>query len=42
VILGGTIPPHDIRKLKEAGIDEVFGPGSSFENIIQFIAKTAD
>ena len=38
VILGGTIPPDDISKLKEAGIGEVFGPGTLFEDIIGYIA----
>ena len=37
VILGGTIPPDDIPKLKAAGISEVFGPGSSFGNIIEYL-----
>ena len=41
VILGGTIPPNDIPKLKTAGIGEVFGPGTSFENIIQYIKNLA-
>ena len=41
VILGGTIPPGDIPKLKEAGIGEIFGPGTPFENIIQYITNAA-
>jgi methylmalonyl-CoA mutase C-terminal domain/subunit len=41
VILGGTIPPDDIPKLKEAGIGEVFGPGTSFENIIKYVTDVA-
>jgi methylmalonyl-CoA mutase C-terminal domain/subunit len=40
VILGGTIPPGDVPKLKEAGISEVFGPGSSLERIIEFVLST--
>lgn len=40
VILGGTVPPGDIPKLKEAGILEVFGPGSSLQGIIEFILST--
>jgi methylmalonyl-CoA mutase C-terminal domain/subunit len=39
VILGGTIPPGDVPKLKEAGIGECFGPGTPFENIIQYITN---
>ena len=38
VILGGTIPPDDIPKLKAAGIAEVFGTGSSLEKIVQFVS----
>jgi len=38
VVLGGTIPPDDIPKLKETGITEIFGPGSSLKEIIQFIS----
>lgn len=39
VVFGGTVPPDDIQKLKEAGIAGVFGPGSSLKEIIQFISK---
>ncbi|RLB38622.1 MAG: methylmalonyl-CoA mutase [Deltaproteobacteria bacterium] len=38
VILGGTIPPDDIPRLKEAGIAEIFGPGSSLKKIIDFVS----
>jgi methylmalonyl-CoA mutase C-terminal domain/subunit len=38
VVLGGTVPPDDIPRLKEAGIVGVFGPGSSLKEIIQFIS----
>jgi methylmalonyl-CoA mutase C-terminal domain/subunit len=41
VILGGTIPPDDVTKLKEAGIGEIFGPGTPFEDIIQYITNAA-
>jgi len=37
VLLGGTIPPDDIPKLKKAGIKEVFGPGTPLGEIIQFV-----
>ena len=40
VILGGTIPPDDIPKLKKAGIAEVFRTGTSLETIIDFINET--
>lgn len=38
VILGGAIPPADIPKLKELGVAEVFGTGSSLEHIVQYIS----
>jgi methylmalonyl-CoA mutase C-terminal domain/subunit len=38
VLLGGTIPPDDIPKLKEAGIKEVFGPGTPLKKIIEFVS----
>ena len=41
VVLGGTIPPDDISKLKDAGIGEVFGPGTPIENIIDFISTSS-
>lgn len=37
VIGGGIIPKKDIPKLKEAGIAQVFGPGTSIEEIVKFI-----
>jgi methylmalonyl-CoA mutase C-terminal domain/subunit len=41
VILGGTIPSDDIPKLKDAGIGEVFGPGTPIEKIIRFITTSS-
>ena len=38
VILGGTIPPGDISRLKESGIAEVFGPGTPLKKIIDFVS----
>lgn len=40
VILGGTIPPDDVPKLKEAGIKEVFGPGTPLERIVRFVSQS--
>lgn len=40
VILGGTIPPEDIPKLKEKGIKEVFGPGTPLKDIIKFVSQS--
>ena len=37
VIGGGIIPKKDIPKLKEAGIVEIFGPGTSLDEISDFI-----
>lgn len=39
LLVGGTIPQRDIRKLKEWGVAEVFRPGSSAEDLIDFIRK---
>ncbi len=35
--LGGTIPADDILELKELGVSEIFTPGSSTQEIIDFI-----
>jgi methylmalonyl-CoA mutase C-terminal domain/subunit len=37
VFAGGIIPDRDIPKLKELGIAEIFPPGSSLEEIVQFV-----
>jgi methylmalonyl-CoA mutase C-terminal domain/subunit len=37
VIGGGVIPQEDIPPLKEAGIKAIFGPGTSSQDIVQFI-----
>jgi len=37
VIGGGIIPKKDIPKLKEAGIAQIFGPGTPIEEIVKFI-----
>lgn len=37
VLGGGIIPKEDIPKLKEKGIAEVFGPGTSTQDIIAYI-----
>ncbi len=39
LVLGGTIPPSDVPKLKEAGFAEIFGPGSSLDKITSFIVS---
>ena len=37
VIFGGIIPDLDMPKMKEKGVSAIFGPGSSFQEIIQAI-----
>jgi len=37
VVGGGIIPKKDIPKLKEVGIAEIFGPGTSIDAIVNFI-----
>ncbi len=37
VIVGGIIPDEDIPGLKQAGVAEVFQPGASTQNIVEFI-----
>jgi methylmalonyl-CoA mutase, C-terminal domain len=37
VIGGGIIPQKDVQPLKEAGIAGVFGPGTTIEEIVEFI-----
>ena len=39
VIGGGVIPQEDIPNLKNAGISEIFGPGTSTETIITYIRE---
>lgn len=39
VIGGGIIPDDDIPALKEAGIAEIFTPGTSTQEIIDYIQK---
>src|SRR5215213_5374871 len=35
--LGGTIPADDIPELKKLGVDEIFTPGASTDEIVEFI-----
>ena len=41
VLGGGIIPDEDIPALKEAGITEVFGPGTTTTDIISYIEHHA-
>ena len=37
VVLGGTIPEQDVPFLNQHGVTGIFGPGTSMEQIINFI-----
>ena len=41
VTVGGTIPAEDVPELKELGVAEVFTPGSSTDEIVDFIRDAA-
>jgi methylmalonyl-CoA mutase C-terminal domain/subunit len=37
VVVGGTIPDEDAAELKAGGVAEVFGPGASMGDIVDFL-----
>jgi len=39
IVAGGVIPDEDIDGLKKAGVKEVFTPGTSMKEIIEFIRE---
>jgi methylmalonyl-CoA mutase, C-terminal domain len=41
VVIGGIVPDEDERKLKKAGVREIFHPGASREEIVSKVAKLA-
>lgn len=41
LVVGGIIPDQDIDSLKQAGVAAVFQPGTSMEEIVQFIRANA-
>jgi methylmalonyl-CoA mutase C-terminal domain/subunit len=41
VLLGGTIPEADIAALKDAGVAEIFLPGTPTQNIVDFVRQRA-
>lgn len=41
LVVGGIIPNEDIPGLKQAGVAEVFQPGASTQDIVQFIRNHA-
>lgn len=42
VVVGGIIPAVDRQTLKDMGITEVFGPGTSTVDIVEFIQNAID
>ena len=41
IVVGGTIPAEDVPELKKLGISEVFTPGSSTDDIVEFVREAA-
>ncbi|MGH8250036.1 MAG: cobalamin-dependent protein [Steroidobacteraceae bacterium] len=41
VVFGGVIPERDITPMRQLGVSEIFGPGSSAATIIEFIRTNA-
>jgi methylmalonyl-CoA mutase C-terminal domain/subunit len=41
VVGGGIIPHEDIALLKDSGVAEIFGPGTSTQEIVKFIREHA-
>jgi methylmalonyl-CoA mutase C-terminal domain/subunit len=41
ITVGGTIPADDVPQLKELGVAEVFTPGASTDDIVEFIRSAA-
>ena len=39
LLVGGIIPDDDASELKEAGVSEVFGPGASMDEMIEFVRE---
>lgn len=39
VILGGIIPDDDLEELEKIGVKGIFGPGSTAEELIQFLEQ---
>jgi methylmalonyl-CoA mutase C-terminal domain/subunit len=37
ITVGGTIPAEDVPELKELGVAEVFTPGASTDEIVEFV-----
>ncbi|MGC8659171.1 MAG: cobalamin B12-binding domain-containing protein [Desulfomonilaceae bacterium] len=37
ILGGGIVPEEDIEALKEAGVGEIFGPGTRTDDIVEYI-----
>ncbi len=42
IIVGGIVPDEDAVELKQAGVAEVFPPGSTLDSIVNFIRKSVN
>lgn len=42
VLVGGIIPDDDVEPLKKLGIKGVFGPGTSTQEIVEFIRRSVN
>src|SRR5437868_505950 len=42
VLVGGIIPETDIARLKQLGVAEVFGPGTSLDAIVAYLKPRAE
>ncbi len=39
LFVGGIVPPDDVPALKALGVQEVFGPGTNTQTVIEFIQR---
>jgi methylmalonyl-CoA mutase C-terminal domain/subunit len=42
ITVGGTIPADDIPELKKLGVAEVFTPGASTDEIVEFVRRAVE
>lgn len=42
VLVGGIIPEEDVVYLREQGVEGVFGPGTSTDEVVQFVREKVD
>jgi methylmalonyl-CoA mutase C-terminal domain/subunit len=42
ILVGGIIPEGDAEELQEAGVDAVFGPDSTTEEIVEWALSQTD